>query len=65
MNKQVLSIWGCVEAVSDEEVERCVCVCVRVRRAADRSCSSLPQCEQIVEFRETWELLNSCLIRGA
>lgn len=28
MNKQVLSIWGCVEAVSDEEVERGVCVYV-------------------------------------
>lgn len=25
MNKQALSSWGCVGAVSDEEVERCVC----------------------------------------
>lgn len=39
----------------------CVCVC----GAADRTCSSLPRREQIVEFTGTWELLSSCLIRGA
>ena len=42
-----------------------MCVRVRVCRAMDRTCSSLPQREQIVKFRGIWELLNSCLIRGA
>lgn len=38
-----------------------MCVC----GAADRTCSSLPRHEQILEYTGTWELLNSCLIRGA
>lgn len=42
-----------------------MCVSVRVCRAADRTCSSLPWREQIVEFRGTWEPLDSCLIGGA